>query len=191
MNQSIGCGAMPFALPSDKAAGENATLLPGSNSASNESEANFSEVLDSEIQDDAKLEKDASQVEPWAVYGIASITVQFPPAAVAFSISTTEEIEGVSQLPDESTVQDQADLLPAHLSRTASIELVNEAHIQRNEDAMKMRLETLKLAEQKVPSLPEGIFKSREQIAENPSEPAKIAYGMVAAQGALMVSESQ
>ena len=87
MNQSIGCGPMPFAPPSDKAAGENATLLPGSNPASNESESSFSEVLDSEIQDDAKLEKDASQVEPWAVYGIASITVQFPPAAIALSLS--------------------------------------------------------------------------------------------------------
>src|SRR5688572_26564725 len=53
-----------------------------------------------------------------------------------------------------------------------------------------MQLETLKPAEQKVP-LPLGAdLKGREQIAENPTKPAKMAYGMVAAQGEVMVSES-
>ena len=174
---------MPFALPSDKATAESATLLPGSKISSTESEASFSEVLDSEIEDDARPEKEQPQLEAWTVYGIASIAAELPPVAVVLSISTTEGIEGVSQRPDESTVQDQAQLLPGNISPKA------DAEVQRSEDGLKMRLNTLKLAEQKVPSPLEPSSNGREQIAENILKPAKIAYGMVAAQEELMVSE--
>jgi hypothetical protein len=190
MNQSIGCAPMPFALVSDKAPAESATLPPGLNVPGDESETSFSEALDSEIEDDAKSDKKPNELEAWTLYGTLPITAQVPPVAILLAISTTEEIEGLSQLSDASTVQDQTELLPANISPKAEPGLIEEAKIQRSEDALKMQLETLKPAEQKVPSPLETDLKGREEIAENPAKPAKTAYGMLAAQGELMVSES-
>jgi hypothetical protein len=186
MNQSIGCGPMPFALVSDKAAAESATLLPGSNAPGCEPDASFSEVLDSEIEDDAKPEKDRSQVEPWTVYGTAFVAVEIPPASIALSIQNLETPDAAALRPEDAAVQDQAE----HVSSKEEVEGRKNPGVERTEEALKMRLETLKLAEQKVPSPLESNVKGGEQIAENPQKPAKIAYGMVAAQGQLMVSES-
>src|SRR5688500_1344589 len=111
MNQSITCGPMPLPLPTHNATAASGTRLPRSKICSTESEASLSEVRDSEIEDHARPEKEQPQREAWTVYGIASIAAELPPVAVVLSISTTEGIEGVSQRPDESTVQDQAELL--------------------------------------------------------------------------------
>jgi hypothetical protein len=101
---------MPFALVSDKAAAESATLLPGSNAPGSEPDASFSEVLDSEIEDDARPEKDRSQVEPWTVYGTAFVTVEIPPASIALSIQNLETPDAAALRPEDAAVQDQAEV---------------------------------------------------------------------------------
>ena len=194
MNAPIRCEPPPFPGITEKAAGE-ARPCTGE-----ESESNFGEVLDAELDDatnngTSAEKKRPSESDALAAYGAATALVQIPPQPVETATTTanTEAADDPESVPSP-TINSK---LQAEIQRPNRAEIATDSTGEKPASAADLKqipaipaLPRTIPAEQKLPFARAVSRTALEQIASNLPEPAKIARGMVAAQAPPMLLPS-
>jgi hypothetical protein len=170
MSQSIRCEPLPLFTGKEKAAGEAALCLSGS-------EAEFGEMLAAELAPEPSAqEKQTGPAreadDPMAVYGIviAAPPIVPPPGVLVFGQAVA--VAALPRAEMQKSTERPAERETKEILLTPGVPIKPEAILAQ---------------EQKIPSVPAAILPQAEQIAQTKSIPAEKASGILAAQEPAML----